>query len=76
VPSVSLHPFSKAAFAAETAESISSWTAAEIVARSLPLAGLDVSRVLPLRDGTNSLLMKRPVGTLAISLLQLRFLNV
>lgn len=52
-----------AVFAAETAVSMSLGEAEEMVARSSPVAGLVVSRVLPVREGTNSLLMKRPVGT-------------
>ena len=62
VPGVVRHDL-KAIFACWTARSISEVEAAEIKARREPLAGLRVSRVLLVVEGTNVLFMKRPVGT-------------
>lgn len=54
---------SKASFAADTAILMSSSVALDTVPRTALFAGLVVSRILPLTDSTNSLLMKRAEGT-------------
>lgn len=61
--------------AAATARSMSFALADAMVVRVSPVAGFSTSRVSPSTEGTNSLLMKSPVGTVRDGVSQILFHN-